>query len=377
MFFVAFFIIALVCSVISIKTLIGYSDFKFVYKLLIGMVIILGWFGVFAVRALKLDVILNNDIYSALLTTLYTLMGFVFILFIVLLLRDVAWYLLYYSLKLLKVDAMRVDPQNLSLLNKANLIVVIVAILATSYAVFEGNKIPNIIKETVKSDKISRNLRIVQISDLHITRATSDNKILSIIDTVNKLNSDVIVLTGDIIDDNINKIQDKIALLSSLSAPYGVFSVMGNHEFYNDVYESKKVLEQNGIKFLFNGGFFIANSNIYITGLPDFSTMFERINLWRSIKDTKKEDFKVLLSHQPFIVNSLDKNLYNLVLSGHTHGGQIFPMHLFAKRTNQYLAGRYSVNGIDLIVSRGAGTWGPPMRLFAPADIMVIDLLKK
>ena len=377
MFFVAFFIIALVCSVISIKTLIGYSDFKFVYKLLIGTVIVLGWFGAFAAKVLKLDVILSNDIYSALLTTLYTLMGFVFILFIVLLLRDVAWYLLYYSLKLLKVDAMRVDPQNLSLLNKANLIVVIVAILATSYAVFEGNKIPNIINETVKSDKISRNLRIVQISDLHITRATSDNKILSIIDTVNKLNSDVIVLTGDIIDDNINKIQDKIALLSSLSAPYGVFSVMGNHEFYNDVYEAKKVLEQNGIKFLFNGGSFIANSNIYITGLPDFSTMFERINLWRSIKDTKKEDFKVLLSHQPFIVNSLDKNLYDLVLSGHTHGGQIFPMHLFAKRTNQYLAGRYSVNGIDLIVSRGAGTWGPPMRLFAPADIMVIDLLKK
>lgn len=377
MFFVAFFIIALACTIISIKTLIGYSDFKFVYKLLIGIIIALGWFGAFIIKVLKLDTILSDNVYSVLSTSLYTLMGFVVILFIVLLLRDIVWYILYYSLKLLKFNVMHMDPQNLSLLNKANLIVVFVALLISSYAIFEGNKVPEIINETVKSDKISRNLRIVQISDLHITRATSDNRILSIVDTVNNLNADVIVLTGDIIDDDIEKVQSKIALLSTLSAPYGVFSVMGNHEFYNNVYEAKKVLEQNGIKFLFNGGTFVANSNIYITGIPDFSTMFERINLWRSIKDTKKEDFKVLLSHQPLIVNSLNKDLFDVVLAGHTHGGQIFPMHLLAKKANFYLAGRYNVNGIDMIVSRGAGTWGPSMRLFAPSDIIVIDLLKK
>ena len=105
--------------------------------------------------------------------------------------------------------------------------------------------------------------------------------------------------------------------------------------------------------------------------------MFERINLWRSIQNSRKSDFKILLSHQPVIINSLSKDLYDLVLSGHTHGGQIFPMHLFAKKANQFLAGKYKVNNIDLIVSRGAGAWGPQMRLFAPSDIIVIDLLKK
>ena len=304
-------------------------------------------------------------------------MGFVLILFVALMLRDVVWYILYYSLKKLNFNSLNIDPQNLSLLNKANLVVVVIALLTTVYAIYEGQKAPDIIHDTVYSNKISRNLRIVQVSDMHISRVTSDNKILNIINEVNKLNPDIIVLAGDMIDDNIEKTRNKIALLSNFSAPYGVFSVMGNHEFYNDVYEAKKILEKNGIKFLFNGGVFVANSNIYITGIPDFSTMFERINLWRSIKDTKKDDFKVLLSHQPLIINSLNKELYDVVLSGHTHGGQLFPMHILAKKANQYIAGRYSVNGIDLFVSKGCGNWGPPMRLFAPSDILVIDLLKK
>lgn len=377
MFFVAFFIVSLACSAISIKTLIGYSDIKLIYKIIIGIVIVLGWFGAFAFRAMKFDNILSTEIYTAILTTLYILLGFVLILFVALMLRDVVWYALYYSLKLFKIDVLSLDPQNLSMLNKANLIVVFVAILASGYAVYEGAKVPDVIKEQVFSAKISKNLRIVQVSDLHITRTTTDNKILSIIDIVNKQNPDVIVLTGDTIDDNIEKIKDKINLLSNFSAPYGVYAIMGNHEFYNDVYAAKKMLEQNNIKFLFNGGVFVANSNIYITGIPDFTTMFDRINLWRSVKDTKKDDFRVLLSHQPLIINSINKDLYDVVLSGHTHGGQIFPMQFFAKKANQYLAGRYSVNGIELFVSRGAGAWGPPMRLFAPSDIMVIDLLKK
>lgn len=370
-------IIALACSAITIKTLIGYTDFKLFYKILIGVFIVLGWFGLFIVHALKSQSFLTDVAFASISSFLYTLLGFVLILFVVITLRDVVWHLVYYLLKLMKIDVWYLDPRNLSLLNIANLVVVLVAVLTSVYAFYEGHKDPDIVNETIYSNKISKNLRIVQISDLHITRATSKDKILSIVNKVNMLNPDVIVLTGDTIDDNIRLIQDKISLLSNLSAPYGVYSVMGNHEFYNDVYEAKKMLEDIGIKFLFNGGTFVANSNIYVTGIPDFTTMFERINLWRSIKDTKKEDFKILLSHQPFIVNSLNKDLYDVVLSGHTHGGQIFPLHILAKKSNFYLAGRYNVNGIELIVSRGAGTWGPPMRLFAPSDIIVIDLLKK
>ena len=377
LFYISFIIIGFACSAVTIKTLIGYSDMKLIYKIAIATTIVLGWFGGVIVKLLGSLPNLNINIYSAISNVLYTLLGVVFILFILIMMRDVVWYMIFYLLKSFKIDAWYLDPRNLSVLNVANLIIVILAVFISIGATYEGNKVSNVIKETITSSKLSRNLRIVQVSDLHITRSTSDARIIKIINEVNMQNPDIIVLTGDTIDDNIDVIQNKINLLSSLSAPYGVYAIMGNHEFYNDVYAFKRAIENIDIKFLFNGGFHVANSNIYISGLPDFSTMFERINLWRSVKNAQKSDYKVLLSHQPAIINSLNKDLYDLVLSGHTHGGQIFPMHVLVRKANQYLAGRYKVNGIDLIVSRGAGSWGPQMRLFAPSDITVIDLLKK
>ena len=377
LFYLAFINIATACSTITIRTLIGYSDMKLMYKIAVGVAVVLGWFGILILRLLKLIPNLNTEFYSVTSSVLYALMGFMFILFIIIMLRDIVWYLIFYSLKLFKIDAWYLDPRNLSILNIANLIVILIAFSVSMYASYEGNKIPDVIKETIQSSKISRSLRIVQVSDLHITRATSNNKIIKIINVINSQNPDIIVLTGDTIDDDISSIEEKLNLLSSLSAPYGVYAIIGNHEFYNDVYAFKRAIENIDIKFLFNSGVHIENSNIYLAGLPEFSTMFERINLWRSIQNSQKSDFKILLSHQPVIINSLDKELYDLVLSGHTHGGQIFPMHLLTKKANQYLAGRYKANGIDLIVSRGAGAWGPQMRLFAPSDIVVIDLLKK
>ena len=77
------------------------------------------------------------------------------------------------------------------------------------------------------------------------------------------------------------------------------------------------------------------------------------------------------------VVNSISSFNYQLMLAGHTHGGQIFPFHLFVKKANQYLSGDYEVNGIKLHVSPGAGTWGPSMRLLAPSEVAVIDLVKK
>ena len=181
LFYLTIIIVGLACSAITIKTLIGYADFKPIYKIIISALIVLGWFSIFIVNFLKSQTFLTDSAYAYISSFLYTLLGFVLILFVVITLRDVVWYLIYYILKLLKIDAWYMDPQNLSLLNKANMVVVIVALLISGYSFYEGNRLPNIVNETIYSNKISRNLRIVQISDLHITRATSNNKILSII----------------------------------------------------------------------------------------------------------------------------------------------------------------------------------------------------
>lgn len=376
-FFFAALIIAIACSAITIKTLVGYVDLRLVYKVLISALIILGWFAISVMHLFGMLDMKHPEIYNLLSHVVYGLMGFVFVLFIVIMLRDIIWYSVYGIAKLLGKSGWHMHPKNLSLLNKANMIVVVFSALISIYGLYQGYKLPKVSEAFVYSDKISNNLRIAQISDLHITRATSVNRIRQIVNQVNLLNPEVIVLTGDIIDDNVVLIEEHLTALKELSAPFGVYVVMGNHEFYNDIYASRRELEKHNMKFLFNGGVHVGNSNIFIAGIPDLTTMYERVNLWRTLNQSNKDDYKILLSHTPKIVDSLSNGLVDMVLSGHTHGGQIFPFHLLVKQANQYLAGEYKVNGTYLYVSRGAGTWGPTMRLFAPSDIVIINLLKK
>jgi len=376
-FFLAGLIVAVACSIITIRTLVGYTDLKLVYKLIVGTVVVLGWFAFLIVGFIRKYNILNAEAYPIVANGLYYLMGFVFILFIVIMMRDIVWYTIFGIAKLLKNDGWHIDPKNVSLLSKANFIVILFSIMVCAYAIYEGNKLPQVHEEFIYSDKINSNLRIIQLSDLHITRATSTTRLRQLVEQVNMLNPDVVVLTGDTIDDNVFLIEEQLNMLKEISAPYGTYSIMGNHEFYNDVYAAKRVLDSLGLKFLFNGGVHINNTNVFIAGIPDLNTMFERVNFWRTLNPSKKEDFKVLLSHTPIIINSLSDGIVDLVLAGHTHGGQIFPFHWLVKQANDYLAGKYKVNGIDMYVSRGAGAWGPQMRLFAPSDIVVINLLKK
>lgn len=376
-FFIAGFIIATACSVITIKTLVGYSDMKLIYKISAAIVIVLGWFSFIIMGIIRKHELLPLEVYTVVHNVLYTLLGFVFILFVVIMLRDIVWYTIFGIAKLLKIDGWHIDPKNISLLGKANLIVVSFSVLLSIYALYQGLKLPTVNEEFIYSSKVNSNLRIIQLSDLHITRATPVSRIAKIVNQVNLLNPDVIVLTGDTIDDNTTLVEKQLNVLKELSAPYGIYSIIGNHEFYNDVYAAKRALDAYGFKFLFNGGFHINNSNVFIAGIPDLGTMVDRVNFWRTLNNTKKDNYNVLLSHAPSILDSLSGGIVDLVLSGHTHGGQIFPFHIMVKQANGYLAGKYSLNKTDMLISRGVGTWGPPMRLFAPSDITIINLLRK
>ena len=98
------------------------------------------------------------------------------------------------------------------------------------------------------------------------------------------------------------------------------------------------------------------------------------LNLSPSAPAGQGRPYRILLSHYPQYADYLDEVEVDLQLSGHTHGGQIFPFHFLAWRANKYLAGAYRVKNTDLYVSRGTGYWGPPMRLFAPAEIALIKI---
>lgn len=380
MFFIAFLIIAIACSVISIKTLVGYSDMHISKKILISTIIALGWVAPLLVTFLGHTNFLPTKVFALISFGCYTLFGFVFIVFCLLMLRDIIWYAIYGSARLAGIDSWSLNPKNISVLGHANLIVLLLGALLSVYAIYQGVKIPDVNYITVEHQFLNKNLRIVQLTDTHIDRTTPLSRVRKIVEKVNSLNPDIIVLTGDIFDDDATVLNDHLAIMANLSAPYGIYASMGNHEFYNGFYSWLYQYEKLGFKVLVNHGETVAG-DIFIAGVPDAYAACSHpdlnINLSRTLDGSHMKQFRLLLSHTPEIVNSISSFNFQLMLSGHTHGGQIFPFHLFVKKANKFLSGDYDVNGIKLHVSPGAGTWGPSMRLLAPSEIAVIDLLKK
>lgn len=364
----------IVCSVLTIMTLVAYTDVKLINKILISFFITLCWFAPAWTGAIRKYNFLS-EYYSSLLYTIgYALFGAAFILFSVLLIRDISWYIMFGISKLFNFSF--VNPKDAAVLYKANIWAVIVSIALTFYAIYEGTKFPHFNKIDINSPKIKKDSTVVFISDLHITRVTRIEKIKELVNKVNALEADVIALGGDIIDDL--GLNGQLNELANLKAKHGVYVVLGNHEVYRGYYQSRKKFEELGFNFLLNRGEKI--NGFYIAGIPDFGTNYFpelKIDMEKTLKGSSTDDYKILLSHHPRFIETLKNNEIDLQLSGHTHGGQIFPFHLLVKQENHYLAGLYQVENMKLIVSRGASIWGPPMRLFAPSDIIVIRLKNK
>lgn len=192
----------------------------------------------------------------------------------------------------------------------------------------------------------------------------------------NALKPEAVLLAGDIVDDRTRYLEPEIKVLGKLEAPLGVYAVSGNHELYNGLDLWLRNFRRHGFKVLMNSGEHLKNTRLYIGGIPDLNTAFSpfyQVDFKRTFKGSRHNDYRILLSHYPNLEKFADRD-YDLQLSGHTHGGQIFPFHYLAWKANKYLAGRYRVGDHDLYVSRGAGYWGPPMRLLAPAEITEIIL---
>lgn len=254
---------------------------------------------------------------------------------------------------------------------KVNMILITAAFLSAAYALWAGLKTPDVKTVVLSSEKIKTGQTIAVLSDLHIHRTISPQKIKNIVERTNAQNPDVILLVGDIIDDDIDRIADVTALLKGLKAKHGIYFVTGNHEFYIGYREAVDALKKLGFTLLENTGAAV-NSQLYLAGIPDyFST--RKTDLEQSFAAAKPEQYRLLMSHTP--ADFGEKNNFDLEVSGHTHGGQIFPFHILTKLHNKYLAGHYKLNEKgEIYVSRGAGQWGPQMRFLAPSEITVIKL---
>ncbi len=295
------------------------------------------------------------------------------ILFTLSIFRDIIW-----------IIAHKISPQHITspftlkthLIN--NIISIGLTIILTTYALLEGITTPEIKTSTLYSDKITTPFKIAVLSDLHIHRTINPQKIENIINKTNQENADIILLAGDIIDDEVNKIQAISQLLTNLKAKQGIYFVTGNHEFYTGYKETTNELKKLGFTFLENSGTSIT-PNIYLAGIPDwFSANHHQIpiSLPTALKNSTNSQYKILMSHTP--VDFGKQNNFDLEISGHTHGGQIFPFHIFVKLANKYLSGLYPMNNnAQIYISNGAGQWGPQMRFLAPSEISIITIHPK
>ncbi len=371
--FLAILIVCLVAALYTAYRLIGQGAYSLKQKLLI----LLGSLFLFSIPFLLKRI---SDYSGAIYTFIYISAYFIFIcgalFFCLMLVRDIVWFFLCVREMAKNILPRKYQWKNPLFLKRTNYLLMVVALVLSIISLYSGLKTP-VVKETIlPSNKIEAPLNIVVLGDMHLSRTTSLSKVKKIVEKVNALNPDIVLFAGDTIDDNIFFIEPILKELKKIRAFKGMYCVSGNHEFHLDAEQLKTAFMMTGIHYLVNEGVFVKN-NVYLAGVSDEKFKKEITSaqdIAKSLQGAKKGDYKILMAHRPQVFKSIKDNGVDLVVSAHTHGGQIFPFHIISKITNGYLAGLYHKNGSVLYVTRGAGQWGPQMRLFAPSEISLIKV---
>jgi predicted MPP superfamily phosphohydrolase len=217
-------------------------------------------------------------------------------------------------------------------------------------------------------------LRIVQISDLHLGPMLYPGRLEPILAAITEAKPDILVCTGDLIDGPLADSVDVANLFKALPAAMGKYAILGNHEFYLGVAPAAQFIEAAGFHLL-RGAFAVPREGIAIAGVDDPAGRTDQGPPEPELLAQIPADrFTVLLKHRP-LPQTGGKGHFDLQLSGHVHNGQIFPFSLVIKMLYPFTKGLYvPTPGAHLYVSPGTGTWGPPLRVFAPPEITVIDL---
>ncbi|OHB56680.1 MAG: hypothetical protein A2173_01745 [Planctomycetes bacterium RBG_13_44_8b] len=244
--------------------------------------------------------------------------------------------------------------------------VLIIAGLAAIYALINAQLL------RVKTLTFDANIdcNIVQISDVHLG-CVSEKFFKKIIKKTNDLNPDIVLITGDLIEDFIPNTRDGLKALKDLKAT--VLFVTGNHERYAGPGGITDYLATLNVKVIRDR--LLDCSHVQIIGIDDDTDpiILDGLLVGMNIDESK---FCILMSHRPVDLEILSRANIDLTLSGHTHAGQIFPFNFVVRKYNKYVHGLYKHNNSYLYVTSGAGTWGPRMRLGSPSKIVLVKLRK-
>ena len=223
---------------------------------------------------------------------------------------------------------------------------------------------------------------IAQISDVHVGPTIKRPFVERIVERVNRLQADMVAITGDLVDGSVRDLAHHTEPLGSLESRHGTFVVTGNHEYYSGAHAWIHELRRLGATVLLNEHVLIDHEGaaLAVAGVTDWSAHHfdpsHRSDPHRAARGAPDHATKVLLAHQPRSAFHAAEAGYHLQLSGHTHGGQFWPWNLFVRLQQPFTAGLERVGRMWVYVSRGTGYWGPPMRFGIPSEITRIRLVR-
>ncbi|MFI9492684.1 metallophosphoesterase [Streptomyces halstedii] len=246
-----------------------------------------------------------------------------------------------------------------------------------TYGVLRGPRVKRITVPLARLPRSAHGFRIAVVSDIHLGPILGRAHTRRIVDTINATSPDLVAVVGDLVDGTVADLGTAAEPLAGLEARHGSYFVTGNHEYFSGAAEWVDHVRELGLRPLENARVEIAGFDL--AGVNDVAGESEGQgpDFAAALGDRDRGRASVLLAHQPIVIDDAVAHGVDLQLSGHTHGGQLWPGNLLAELANPTVAGLERYGDTQLYVSRGAGAWGPPVRVGAPSDITVVELASK
>lgn len=265
------------------------------------------------------------------------------------------------------------------------LAVALLGFLITLLGFSNARRTAAVSRVTVPIDKLPAALQgfqLVQISDIHVGPTIRGDYLRRVVSAVNKLQPDMVAITGDLVDGSVRELRPHVAPLAELVSRHGSYFVTGNHEYYSGAHSWIVELRRLGVTVLLNDHVVLSHDGALavIAGVTDYSAAHfdasHQSNPFAAIAGAPPDaGVKILLAHQPRSAPAAADAGFDLQLSGHTHGGQFMPWNFFVKMQQPFVAGLHRLRSLWVYTSRGTGYWGPPKRFGAPSEITLVTLV--
>ncbi|WP_406146465.1 metallophosphoesterase [Streptomyces sp. NBC_01012] len=243
-----------------------------------------------------------------------------------------------------------------------------------TYGVLRGPRTKRLTVRLAGLPRAAHGFRIAMVSDIHLGPILGRAHTRRVVEAINATGADLVAVVGDLVDGSVADLGTAAEPLSGLEARHGSYFVTGNHEYFSGAAEWVDHVRELGLRPLENARVEVAGFDL--AGVNDVAGESEGQgpDFARALGDRDRSRASVLLAHQPIVIDDAVEYGVGLQLSGHTHGGQLWPGNLLAELANPTVAGYERYGDTQLYVSRGAGAWGPPVRVGAPSDITVVEL---